>query len=77
MASKRAASPKRLYLEQWPIETWRDDHVHYEQVGYGDDMMGNTSRITVYRRMTRAELATERRVTTKRRNRAGGSKDGE
>lgn len=42
--------PDRVYLEQWPEEAQRDDAVHYEQTGYGDDMRGNTSRITVYAR---------------------------
>lgn len=41
-------APERLYLEQWPEEAQRSDAVHYVQTGYGDDMRGNTSRITVY-----------------------------
>lgn len=40
--------PKKLWLEQWPDRAFRDDSIHYEQTGYGDDLRGSTSRITVY-----------------------------
>ncbi len=40
--------PAKLYLEHWPEEAGRDDAIHYERVGYGDDMAGHTSTIYVY-----------------------------
>lgn len=46
--AKRSPAPERIWLEQWPEAAQRDDAVHYEQTGYGDDLRGNTSGITVY-----------------------------
>lgn len=47
----RRFPPQRIYLEVWPEAAQRDTAVHFEQVGYGDDMRGNTSSIYVYERV--------------------------
>jgi hypothetical protein len=40
--------PKEIYLERWPANANRCDTIHYEPVGYGDDLRGNTSTIHRY-----------------------------
>ena len=48
--------PEHLWLEQWPDESDRDDYIHYGPTGYGIGSDGFTSRVTVYRRLTDAEV---------------------
>lgn len=40
--------PRSVYLKIWPDAAGRDAALHFEPVGYGDDMRGHTSRITEY-----------------------------
>lgn len=59
--AKSKPLPRFLYVERWPEEAQRQDSVHYEPTGFGDDMRGNTSTITMYRRLTREEVRDLRR----------------
>ena len=59
--AKRA--PKRIYLEVWPAGSLREDRVHYQQTGFGVDMMtGDTSRIVTYERVPQKQIDAARKA---------------